>query len=183
MSVNLTARINNRFAKVSEDAIYGGLFWYKDANKFAQELSNSNGISVETASAVIAHLSPRVPWSRNKNMARELVETGTTKGLNAAIKRAVSAIESDSPLDTINGPKTRAFAQNINGNENAVTIDVWMLRLIFPEMNNKDRINWLGRKGNYEKLEQSFNRAAKRVGITPAQMQAILWCEIRGNAA
>jgi hypothetical protein len=37
-------------------------------------------------------------------------------------------------------------------------------------------------RGMYRDLEATYRRAAKRVGIAPAQFQAVVWCAIRGKS-
>lgn len=174
----VTERIMRVFARATEDDILAGKGWYSEAQGVARELAEEAGMSVTAAAAVIAHLSPRCPWERNITMARELVRTGDTKGLRGNIGKARRAMVADDPWSTFgNGPKTKAFAANIIGDDHAVTVDVWAARIagITEEQ--------LGLVGIYEAVSHAYRLAAKRVGITPAQMQAITWVVIRGSAA
>ncbi|ASZ75524.1 hypothetical protein KIW74_gp04 [Mycobacterium phage Kimona] len=170
-------RIMRVFARATEQDILDGKGWYTEAQAVARELAENADISVTAAAAVIAHLSPRCPWERNIAMARELVYTGDTKGLRGNIRKAQRAMVADDPMSTFGkGPKTKAFAANILGDEHAVTVDVWAARIagITEEQ--------LGRVGVYEAVAHAYRLAAKRAGITPAQMQAITWVVIRGKA-
>ncbi|AJD82503.1 hypothetical protein SHEEN_85 [Mycobacterium phage Sheen] len=170
-------RIMRVFARATEADILAGKAWYHEAQGVARELADNADISVTAAAAVIAHLSPRCPWERNIAMARELVYTGDTRGLRGNIDKARRAMVADDPWSTFgNGPKTRAFAANILGDEHAVTVDVWAARIAGI---TEDQ---LGLVGVYEAVAHAYRLAAKRVGITPAQMQAITWVVIRGSA-
>ena len=75
-------------------------------------------------------------------------------------------------------PKTRAFALNLMGNENAVTIDVWMMRAAGIPDNVK-----LASANRYSILSDIITRLAHRNNLTPAQTQAIIWCAVRGRVA
>ena len=103
-------------------------------------------------------------------MAREHLQQG--------IDKARAAMVADDPWSTFgDGPKTKAFAANIIGDDHAVTVDVWAARIagITEEQ--------LARVGVYEAVAHGYRLAAKRAGITPAQMQATTWVVIRGSAA
>jgi hypothetical protein len=165
------------YRQASEPDILAGKAWYAEAQSVARELSATGDISVTAAAAVIAHLSPRCPWERNISAARELVATGHTTGLSANIAKAKKAMVADDPWSTFGkAPKTRAFASNILGDDNAVTVDVWAARIAGISEQQ------LGLAGVYEAVAHSYRLAAKRAGITPAQMQAITWVVIRGKA-
>jgi len=170
-------RIMAHYRRATEEDILAGKAWYAEASSFADELSAQGDITREQAAAVIAHLSPRMPWERNKLEARSLVLTGQAKALGACIARANAAMISDEPLATFGGPKTRAFAANIAGDESAVTVDVWASRV--AGVDEKE----LGRVGVYEAVAHCYRLAAKRVGISPTAMQAITWVVLRGSAA
>ncbi|BBX09479.1 DUF7178 family protein [Mycolicibacterium aichiense] len=173
----VTKRIMDVYRVASDADILAGKGWYDEARRVARELAEEAGISVTAAAAVIAHLSPRCPWERNISMAQELVRTGTTKGLYGNIAKARLAMIVDDPWSTFgDGPKTKAFAANIIGDDHAVTVDVWASRI--AGINEQQ----LGRVGVYEAVAHAYRLAAKRVGITPAEMQAITWVVVRGSA-
>jgi hypothetical protein len=85
-------------------------------------------------------------------------------------------MNSNNPIETFGGPKTKSFYMNIIGDPNAVTIDVWMLKVV--GMTDKE----LGRKGVYESLTDSFRVVAIELGVTASTLQAICWIVIRGAA-
>lgn len=178
----VTDRIMRVYSRATEDDILAGKAWYDEARGVARELAAAGDMSVTASAAVIAHLSPRCPWERNISAARELVYTGETSGLTDNIRKAKQAMVADDPWSTFNPDpneslKTKAFAANILGDDHAVTIDVWASRIAGISEQQ------LGRVGVYEAVAHAYRLAAKRAGITPAQMQAITWVVARGSAA
>lgn len=74
-------------------------------------------------------------------------------------------------------PKIFAFAQNLMGDMQPVTIDAWMLRAagLPGDLKLKD-------KGRYATISAIVSRLAHRNDLTPAQCQAIIWVAVRGRA-
>lgn len=66
----------------------------------------------------------------------------------------------------LSGPKVRAFAANLKGDYDQVTVDVWMLRLF-----GYDKPSAEARK----KVCKHVIRAAEEIGCSPAEMQAEMW--------
>lgn len=79
------------------------------------------------------------------------------------IKRAFGGHE-------LSGPKVAAFAANLKGDHNRVTIDIWTLRYFKI---GKDRIS----AKQYIELEKKIQRLARRHKMMPAAYQAKIWCE------
>jgi len=177
-----TAKVVNRilstYSKASEDEILEGKAWYPSAFALAEELAEAGDMTVEQAGVMIAHLSPRLRWTKNVVAARALVATGKAPGVfGKQTAKAIEAMTAVDPWVTFGkGPKTIAFAQNILGNEQAVTVDVWAARVAGITEQELSRV------GVYEAVAHAYRLAAKRVGITPAQMQAITWVAIRNQA-
>ena len=79
--------------------------WYEDAHSFARDLAERYGTSVNTAAAVIAALSPRNAWERNKVDAVTIFE-GLRQGL----------LPQDLSCATFNKNKEKAYAIAASGN-------------------------------------------------------------------
>ena len=173
------ARILDAWNHSTEQDKIDGATWYAAARHHAETIAEASGIKIEAAAAVIAHLSPRTSWARNVAGAYALVETGVAPNcIGANADRARAALAADDPMATLHGSKTAAFARNILGDEDAVTIDVWAVRIATGGVNE----NALRRVGAYEALARAYRIAAKRVGVTPAVMQATTWVGTRGRA-
>lgn len=73
----------------------------------------------------------------------------------------------------LSGDKVRAFAENLKGNLEAVTIDVWVKR--YFKIPDKKSLTTL----QYQKLAAKIKRNAKRHKLKPAEYQAVIWTIIR----
>lgn len=181
-----TATIVNRILRVWQAArpadVEAGARWYAAGSAFIDELGAATGYSREHVAAVAAHLSPRTTWQRNLQGARDLL-TGTvpTYCIAANVQRAQRALQAAEPLKTINGPKTRRFALNLLGEDDAVTVDVWAARIALGDREDAEAL--LSRVGVYDALEHAYRLAARRVGVSPSAMQATTWVVARNGRA
>lgn len=158
-----------------------GANWYADGESIITALSAESGYSVEHVAAVVSHLSPRTTWSRNVYGATMLVTTDTAPTcIGANVDRARKALQSDTPLDTFGGPKTRRFARNLLGDRSVVTVDVWAARVAFGgKVANPETA--LARAGVYDAVEHAYVLAAARLGVDPVTVQATTWIVARNG--
>lgn len=80
-------------------------------------------------------------------------------------------------FDALNGRKTNAFARNIAGDKDAVTIDVWMIRA--AGMDAAKGVN----DTEYRILAEVVKELAADRNMYPATAQALIWIIVRGNHA
>jgi hypothetical protein len=159
-----------------------GARWYAEGETLINELAAEHRLTRETVAAVVAHLSPRTPWARNVEGARKLLATGEAPGcLGANVDRALAALGSDDPLGTLNGPKTARFALNLLGNREAVTVDVWAVRVALGNSGDPEKV--LSRVGMYPAIEHAYRVAAQRIGVDPVTVQATTWIVARNGRA
>lgn len=151
-----------------------GMNWYADAQNEARLMSERSGWSVAACAVVLAHTSIKARWAKNREAAWSILfgEGHVSGTLNGNTIRAISALVSDEPMETLKGPKTRNFARNISGDMTAVTIDIWICRALGFEQ------KLLNRKGLYGAIADVFREVAVEESISPAQIQAIVWCAI-----
>lgn len=152
--------------------------WYADAELLAHDLIaifRNRGIScnLENAASVISAFSPRQRWSRNVVQAIEFAHGGQPSGLKNNLRMAQFAMVDG--FNALKGLKTNAFARAIAGDENAVTIDVWMIKAAGLD---SDRVN----KGEYRLLSESVKIVAHEFKLTPRTAQALIWIIYRGSA-
>lgn len=175
-------RIVDTWKRATPADMDAGVGWYGDGEALVDELSATHNVSRETVAAVIAHLSPRTTWKRNTEGARALLADGVAPGcLGANADRALSAVESDDPMGTLNGPKTSRFARNLLGDREAVTVDVWALRVALGDRDDAEDI--LRRAGFYLAIEHAYRVAARRIGTDPVTVQATTWIVARNGRA
>lgn len=176
----IVERISRTFVRATPSDVESGARWYDEAGALASTLAAKNDLSLENVAAVIAALSPRTAWSRNVAGAVALVEQGPTAARRlGCIGRNVDTAHraKRDGFAAINGPKTSAFARNIAGDRESVTVDVWACRVADLDE------NLLGRKGAYDMVADAYRAAARRHGVDPATMQATTWIVARNGRA
>ena len=179
-------RIVTTYLHATEQQRADGAAWYGDGEAIITALSAESGYSVEHVAAVVSHLSPRTTWSRNVYGATMLVTTGTAPTcIGSNVDRARKALESDVPLDTFGGPKTRRFARNLLGDRSVVTVDVWAARVAFGSTVANPE-STLSRAGVYDAVEHAYILAAKRLNnlghdVDPVDVQATTWIVVRNG--
>lgn len=179
----IVRRILRTFDRATTADVEQGARWYDEAGDIATTLAPYAG-SREHAAVVISHLSPRTSWARNVAAATALLreDEQAARDLGAigdTVDRAVSSLDFEQPLESFGARalKTRSFAENILGDREAVTVDVWAARVA-----DLDEL-LLKRVGAYEAVAHAYRLAARRRGVDPATMQATTWIVSRGGRA
>jgi len=173
-----TYRLRKVAASLSDADWEIGRAWYPAARQLTRDMEAETGHPSVNAAAVIAHLSPRTRWDKNVDGAWQTLRTGEAPLGWPHMRRwlAWAALQSRTPLDTLEGPKTTAFGHNLVGSDDAVTIDAWMLRAFnVTEVEAK-------RVGQYDVLADIVRKVAAEHDVAPAVLQAAVWCHIRGAA-
>jgi len=171
-------RILRTFDAATASDVESGATWYDEAGDLARTLADRHNLSVEEVAGVIAALSPRTTWSRNVAGTLALLEHGGDEArrfgcIGANVDRAEGVLNGIA----LRGPKTRAFAANIAGDREAVTVDVWAARV--ADLDEE----LLGRKGAYDAVAHAYRLAARRRGVDPATIQATTWIVARNGRA
>lgn len=162
---------------------YGTKDWYKTSWETLKALY---GDDAKLFAACLAATSPRQSVKSNWKLAKtafQLVKIGG--GMDRFMlshQRNLERIRDCWYMDKrmpdrfeLSGRKVNSFYQNLIGNWDLVTVDIWMLRFY----GYGDRaIN----KGIYDDVEKRVRRSAKMHGLFPAELQAILWSAIRHKA-
>lgn len=174
----LTRRVTALVRTGTPDQIQRGLCWYVEAHGHASELAAEFGYTTEAAAGVIAALSPQTGWWQNLMLARQACELGELiQGHTGDAMRKVNAILADpntQPLDVLGGLKVRSFYRNIvSGGYDVeyVTIDRHAFDIATGVRLNGASLT----PRRYEETAEVYRRAAKILGMTPAQAQAAAW--------
>jgi hypothetical protein len=182
----MVQRITDTFRRATPSDIEAGTRWYADGETVIDELAVRANVTREHVAAVMAHLSPQTRWARTMAGTYSLILTGIISPghLTKNTERAIDAMKSNDPLGTLNGPKTRRFAANLLGDREAVTVDVWALRVALGPSSTLDlkRTN-LARGGRYAAVEAAYRAAAREIGVDPATAQAVTWVVARNGRA
>ena len=151
--------------------------WYYEAELVAHDVVRilaNRGINatLENGACVVSSFSPRQRWNRNVVQALEFAHTGNANGLKNNLVMAQNSLVSG--FNALKGLKTNAFARAIAGDENAVTIDVWMCYAGGLDTNAPN-------KTQYREMAQAVADVAKELKLTPRTTQALIWIIYRGS--
>jgi len=161
--------LNASFGQVEQAAL-----WYADAEKIAHEVARNLNSSLEIGASVVSAFSPRERWATNVEKAVSFSLGQKVVGLPNNLKMAEASVHLG--FDALKGPKTNAFARAIAGDQNAVVIDIWMMRAAKMEKDSPT-------KGQYIELSQAVKRVSAQYEMTPRTAQALIWIMVRGSAS
>lgn len=147
--------------------------WYVDAERIAEKVADNLGATLEVGASVVSAFSPRERWSVNvaRAIAFSLGQEVTCLKNNLVMANNALTLG----FSALNGLKTNSFAKAIAGDEQAVVIDVWMLRAVGIEKKTPNQTQ-------YFELVEAVKKTAFDVGMTPRAMQALIWIVVRGSA-
>ena len=170
-----------------------GRLWYPDAYAIAASLAENRCLPVSCVVGIIAALSPRVSWLENLDAARLLLDgvapTQIAFGRNIAKAQAILARPDGDPLDTLRGPKTRAFYQCIMkaggkrvgdwyaGDDvgSPVVVDGHAANIAWGRLRASNTVGNLDRRGRYDRIAECYRRAAAQLCELTADVQAVTW--------
>jgi hypothetical protein len=179
-----SARVKACYIRANRDVLKRGLNWYKQANTFCKEIAHNTGLKIETVAMVVSALSPAVSWELNKIQAEQMcnafrdglpLETVTTSTYENNRLKAWDILQGKKVI-TVKSPKTYAFYRNLLLDVDSVTVDRWMLRIMF----NRPLKSLTALK--YRQCEKILRQAANDLDLKPFQLQAITWEQIRIEA-
>jgi hypothetical protein len=147
--------------------------WYVDAEKVAHEVARNLDVTLEKGASVISAFSPRERWTTNVAKAIAFSLGQDVVGLSNNLVMANNALTLG--FSALKGLKTNSFAKAIAGDEQAVVIDVWMLRAVGIEKKTPNQ-------SQYNELVEAVKKTAFDFGMTPRAMQALIWIIVRGSA-
>jgi len=181
-----TKKIENIMLDSNKQANKDGLLWYTRLNRHCRDLGLTYKLPQWKVSAIMSALSPITSFENNLHDTEQILKYGNkvkNKNLKSplfikkaiAIYNAVCYKEVSSLFNEKTGRKTLSFWDNLsNVNSNRVTIDVHMIR-------------HLGIKGSltgkkYREAEKAIQDYANKINVKPYQLQAMLWCNVRGKS-
>jgi len=199
--------IERVFKTASKERIAETRKWYSDAQKFTEELSLkfNNQLSSNKIAGVIAALSPRNEWNRNKFDAVKICKEflfndyyqlnlfGYHFLLNSKVctfhankSKAIQILLSDdSKIETIlKGNKLISFYRGIIGDTEAVCIDGHAFNIASNRVTSLAEVPAISDK-NYKTLQNVYRDAKnfinKRYGLNlkTGELQAVTWNEYK----
>lgn len=148
--------------------------WYNDAQVVAYDVAARCKVTLEIGASIVSAFSPRVPWSRNIVLALAFADGKATPGLSNSRRMAERSMVQG--FDALKGPKTNAFARAIAGDEDAVVVDSWMMKA--AGLLDRDAPSPV----QYRRISEAVTVLARRHGVSPRTMQALIWIRVRGKA-
>ena len=165
------------YSEIAKSATYGQIEqaskWNMEAERVAAEVARNLGTTLEVGATVVSAFSPRERWTNNVTKAISFSLGRDVPGFKNNMKMANNGLTMG--FDALNGPKTNAFARAIAGDEQAVVIDVWMLRALGIEKKSPTQ-------STYREMARAVRTVAMEYGMTPRAMQALIWIIVRGSA-
>lgn len=173
----MTSNMLRFYRAAPQEAVEAGGAWYPQALEKCEQLSEQYGISVPHVAVALSHLSPRQKWQANQDLTDYLLagKERPVWGLTVTWENAQRSLEFDNPLDSFSRRafKTRDFAKAVLGDKQVVVVDTWMARAAgVPE-------NFIRSILGYNAVADACRRGARRVGLAPRELQAIIWCSVR----
>ena len=173
----MRANVAHVYSLATADDVARGEQWYPLAHGIVTEWADTFGRSLANVACVIAALSPQNYWHRNLIQADDVLHglDVSIRGIEANIRKA-RAIYRDNATDTLpyfpTGYKVRAFACNLAGDSNIVTVDTHALQILAGNPIARLRVrSWTA----YAEYASAYVDVAQRVKLAPATLQAITW--------
>ena len=173
--------------------------WYDTANEYIHNLAEKTGRDPRQVAAIVSAFSPQTSWDANMAAANYFMMNydpnnpdsindkmgGLGDNLDRA-KRIYHADDEDGYLAGLqNGNdahKITNFYHNMMGSKDHVTIDSWMARALLgkgadglADKSVQKVLNW---KDGYDTMANSVRSAAEKLGVSPRELQAIVWSQV-----
>lgn len=154
-----------------------GAIWYRDALAAIVDTATLYGLSGDAVAGIVAALSPRQRWESNiADAVRVISGRGNVRALGANAAKARRILAGEDWRHVLSGPKVRAFAANLSGNWQEVTVDVWMSRALTQGERDEPRSD-----GDYREMARAVRAVAGEYELPPAIIQAVAWCAVRNR--
>jgi len=184
---NLRANLLSVYRQATAAEAQQGSQWYAEAHAIMREWSETYGVSLQTAACVTAALSPQCEWTRNLIIADDILagrNPSVGGALHLNIKKAQSLRDTlgSNILDSNDislamltafpsGPKVNAFARNLAGDTEAVTVDAHAAQAAFGSPLAITAV----RPTLYRIIAEAYTSLAHELNISPCVLQATVW--------
>ena len=151
--------------------------WYFTAHGQLIDLASELSISLDTACAVTAVLSPRLPWDWNINEVRKVARGLPSSAYGDNVRKAIRLLDGESPESVVSGQKVTSFYRNLLNPSctETVTVDTWALRAWSGDLGLTKAIT----PKQYGLIAEDYRAVARKIGLLPSELQASVWEFIR----
>ena len=165
--------------KVRPDKIdYSALSWYPDATALIKQLYGDYWtLFVDILAATSPRQSVKRNWKQSAQILTAYINRDKKPDKFADIMGRLMSAHGPNVIRAIQrrpikGPKVSRFAENLKGNLDVVTIDVWICKAYGIE---QSRLT----SAVYDRLEQKIIKEAIAANAKPANYQALIWYCVR----
>jgi hypothetical protein len=161
-----------------------GRGWYPYCKVLCQVLSDEFDVEFGRIVSAIAAVSPLLEWERTYATVRALLEGRNpySGAIRRNVDKAYHILFDDDWQGLLSGNKVVSFAQCILGNLDHVCVDTWAWR-VWAGADTTEQPPNLSRRNRYETIRDDYRAAARKVGLEPAELQAVCWVAIRRAGA
>jgi hypothetical protein len=169
--------ITATYRRASAAQLAAGREWYPAAGRIVSAIADATSFDVVRVTHALAALSPRNPWRWNVAdcysyavAARDGAPMPPATTFTRNRERAWAALAGDKVWA---GPalKVRAFVAAVTGDDSAVVVDIWAYRVAVGESPRSGSVP----PSRYRSIAEAYTDAARNVGETPRDLQAITW--------
>ena len=167
----------------TKQSLYDGKIWYTKLNRYCRDLGERYNTPTWKVTAIMSALSPRTSFANNIHDTEQVLKYGENAKLKSPLfKKKTFDIYNATCYNDVKrmfkektGRKTLSFWENMNNLKgNRVTIDVHMIRHLGIKGSLTDK--------KYREAEKVIQDYAKKINVMPYQLQAIIWCTVRGKS-
>lgn len=146
--------------------------WYREANESIWQWSEANGHDVGKVCDVLALASPRKTVLDSVRIAKHYLATGQIVDVVTSVRKQWRHWEA---TGAINGPKCRAFAAALRGDDSALVVDTWIMAALRAPLTSTGKL-WV-----LEAASRRFKALSDITGLPVASCQAAVWSGIQGG--
>lgn len=167
------------YEQATPEEVSIGRGWYAVALQTCREIAVRFDADLQRVVWAVAVLSPRISWEINLRAVQDVLKGRRVRaGAYTANIRKAQTIIAEGRLELLRGPKVRAFAEAIYGDEDAVVVDVWTWRAYVGRLDGVPSSTPVPPR-QQRAIVQAFRELAHELGLQARQLQAIVWLAIR----
>lgn len=185
-----TRNVMNVYASATNAQMDEGGQWYNRAMLLVKEISTTTKVEARRIAYTIAVTSNNIQWETQERVMLAFVEHVLVGGEPRMFLRGImpdfaekgARIILEGHYASCVGPKVNAFAENILGNMDVVTLDRHALRVALGHYTDDEMTKkWVAPGRRRRVVEAAYHEAADRTRQPVAFIQAVCWTVCKQN--